>query len=65
MAGPATVLREIHRLRKDARTLQDEIERVPRMLKAQQAKIVRQEEALREAQEVLKRAKLTTHEKES
>jgi uncharacterized protein len=65
MAGPATVLREIHRLRKDARNLQDEIERVPRMLKAQQAKIVRQEEALREAQEVLKRAKLTTHEKES
>jgi predicted nucleic acid-binding Zn-ribbon protein len=65
MAGPATILREIHRLRKNARDLQDEIERVPRMLKAQQGKIAKQEESLREAQEVLKKAKLAGHEKES
>jgi len=65
MAGPATILREIHRLRKNAADLQNEIERMPRMLKAQQARIVRQEEALREAHEVLKKAKLAGHEKES
>ncbi|HEV3120014.1 MAG TPA: C4-type zinc ribbon domain-containing protein [Gemmataceae bacterium] len=65
MAGPATILREIHRLRKNARDLQNEIERLPRLLKAQQGRITKQEEGVREAQEVLKKAKLASHEKES
>src|SRR5919202_130820 len=64
MAGPAAILRELHRLRRHARDLQAEIDRGPRALKAQQDKVARQEEALREAQEVIKRLKVETHDKE-
>src|ERR1051326_7621476 len=64
MAGPATILRELHRLRRHAKQLQAEIGRGPRLLQAQQAKVSRQEEVAREAQETLKRLKVTSHEKE-
>ena len=64
MAGPAAILRELHRLRRHARDLQGEIERGPRMLKAHEAKVARQEESLREVQEGIKRLKVQTHEKE-
>jgi predicted nucleic acid-binding Zn-ribbon protein len=64
MAGPAVVLREIHRLRRFAKNLENEIERGPLLLKTRQAKMTRQEEALREAQEAVKRLKVTNHEKE-
>src|SRR5437879_2366805 len=64
MAGPATILREIHRLRRHAKDLHSEIDRGPRMLKGQQAKVAKQEEAVHEAHERLKRLKLASHEKE-
>jgi predicted nucleic acid-binding Zn-ribbon protein len=64
MAGPAVVLREIHRLRRHARDLQDQVERGPRTLKAQQAKVARQEELLKEAHDAIKHLKVHTHEKE-
>jgi predicted nucleic acid-binding Zn-ribbon protein len=64
MAGPAAIVREIHRLRRHGTDLQNEIDRVPRLLKAHQAKVARQEELLREGQESLKRLKVNTHEKE-
>ncbi len=64
MAGPATILREIHRLKRHVTDLQSEIERAPRLLKTQQARVARQEELAREAQESLKRLKVTYHEKE-
>jgi predicted nucleic acid-binding Zn-ribbon protein len=64
MAGPAETLREIHRLRRHAKNLQDEVERLPRQLKAQQAMVTRAEGAVREAQETLKKLKLATREKE-
>jgi uncharacterized protein len=64
MAGPAIILREIHRLRRHAANLQSEIERMPRLLKAQEAKVARQEELVRQAQEALKRTKMDSHEKE-
>lgn len=64
MAGPATILREIHRLRRHAKDLRADMERLPRLLKAQQAKVAKQEELLREAQDDLKHLKVTTHEKE-
>jgi predicted nucleic acid-binding Zn-ribbon protein len=64
MAGPAVILREIHRLRRFARDLQTKIEQGPRALKAQQARVGRQEEALRQAQDGLKRLKVTMHDKE-
>ncbi|HMF15175.1 MAG TPA: hypothetical protein VKE94_22830, partial [Gemmataceae bacterium] len=64
IAGPAAALREIHRLRRHGKTLQDELDRIPRLLKAQQAKVARAEEALHEGQELLKKLKVAIHEKE-
>src|SRR6266478_8361807 len=64
MSGPGQSLREVHRLRRHAKNLQDEIDRVPRQLKIQQAKVARQEEILRDAQETLKKTKVSIHEGE-
>jgi predicted nucleic acid-binding Zn-ribbon protein len=64
MPGPAAILREIHRLRRYARDLQNQIDRAPLALKAQEAKVARQEETLREAHEAIKRLKVTAHDKE-
>jgi predicted nucleic acid-binding Zn-ribbon protein len=64
IAGMATTLREIHRLRRHAKNLQDELDRIPRLLKAQQAKVARAEETLHDAQEKLKKVKVAVHEKE-
>src|SRR5438445_10560644 len=64
MAGPATIVREIHRLRRHARDLQSEVERGPRLQRGQQAKVSKQEESVREAHDALKRLKMTSHEKE-
>jgi predicted nucleic acid-binding Zn-ribbon protein len=57
-------MREIHRLRKLARDLQEQLERGPRQLKAQQAKVTRQETLLKEEQDTIKKLKVATHEKE-
>jgi predicted nucleic acid-binding Zn-ribbon protein len=64
MSGPADIFRELHRLRRHARDLHDQIERGPRILKAHQAKIARQEEALHEAHEAVKKLKVANHQKE-
>jgi hypothetical protein len=64
MPGPAVVFREIHRLRRHAHDLQEQLDRVPRQLKAQQAKVARQEEALKEAQETIRKLKMAMHDKE-
>jgi predicted nucleic acid-binding Zn-ribbon protein len=64
MSGPAAILREIHRLRRHAKDLQTEIERLPRLVKGQQAKVARQEDAVREAHEAIKRLKISGHAKE-
>jgi predicted nucleic acid-binding Zn-ribbon protein len=64
MSEPGSSLREIHRLRRHAKNLQDEIERLPRQLKVQRAKAVRQEEQYKAAQDALKQLKVSTHEKE-
>jgi predicted nucleic acid-binding Zn-ribbon protein len=64
MAGPAAILRELHRLRRHAKDLQTEIERGPRTLKAHEGKVARQEDLVREAHEEVKRLKLATHDKE-
>jgi predicted nucleic acid-binding Zn-ribbon protein len=64
MPGPALILREIHRLRRFARDLANEMERGPRTLKTQQAKIAKQEEILKEWHEEIKHLKVATHEKE-
>jgi predicted nucleic acid-binding Zn-ribbon protein len=64
MSGPAVILREIHRLRKHLKDLQGEIDRLPRLLKGQQTKVTRQEEAAVQAHETLKHLKVTIREKE-
>ena len=64
MASTAELMREIHRLRKFARDLKEQIDRAPVQLKAQQAKVVRQEEAAKSNQEAIKKLKVTLHEKE-
>src|SRR5262245_26021624 len=64
MPGPASLMREIHRLRRFARDLQEQIDRLPRQQKAHQAKIARQEELLKQEQEAVKRLKVAGHEKE-
>jgi uncharacterized protein len=64
MAGPAGILRDIHRLRTSARDLQSRIDNAPRQLRAQQAAAGKHEENLRQAQEGLKKLKVAIHEKE-
>jgi uncharacterized protein len=64
MPGPAVLFREIHRLRRQARELQDKLDRLPRQLKAQQARVAQGEATVREAQEAIRKLKVTTHEKE-
>jgi predicted nucleic acid-binding Zn-ribbon protein len=65
MSGPAVLFREIHRLRRFAHELQEQIDRLPRQQKAQQTKVARQEEILRQAQDALKHLKVDIHAKES
>jgi predicted nucleic acid-binding Zn-ribbon protein len=64
MSGPVETLRELHRLRRHAKDLQTEIDRIPRQLKVQQARIAQQEAAAKEAHDSLKRLKVSNHEKE-
>lgn len=64
MPGPAVVMREVHRLRKLARDLQEQLDRGPRQLKAQQAKVAHRETLLREEQDSIKKLKVGIHEKE-
>ncbi len=65
LAGPVATLREIHRLRRHAKNLQDEMNRIPLQVKAQQNKVARAEETLREAQDALKKLKVANLEKEA
>ncbi|MFL5244454.1 MAG: zinc ribbon domain-containing protein [Gemmataceae bacterium] len=65
MSGPGPTLRDIHRLHRFIKNLQEELDRVPRQLKAQQARVARQEELLKQAQDELKHLKVATHEKET
>ncbi|HEY7424505.1 MAG TPA: C4-type zinc ribbon domain-containing protein [Gemmataceae bacterium] len=64
MSGPAILFRTIHRLRRFAHELQEQIDRVPRQQKIQQAKGARQEEVLREMQDAIKHLKVEVHGKE-
>jgi predicted nucleic acid-binding Zn-ribbon protein len=64
MSGPAVIFREIHRLRRFIRDLQEQLDRFPRQIKIHQGKLAKQEQALRDAQEGIKRLKVTASEKE-
>ena len=60
----ASLLRELHRLHKFTRELKSQIDRAPRVLKAQQDKVEREEQELAKAQESIKKLKVKVHEKE-
>jgi predicted nucleic acid-binding Zn-ribbon protein len=64
MSGPASILREIHRLRRHIKDLDSKIDNGPRQLKAQQNKIAKDEENVKKAQDTLKHCKVHIHEKE-
>lgn len=64
MPGPAAIFKEIHRLRRHAKELQTQIDRGPTVMKNQQAKLAKQEQALHEGQDKLKHLKVAIHEKE-
>ncbi len=65
MAGPADILREIHRLRKHSRDLREQLDRLPIQRKVQQGKVTRREQELKDGQEALKKLKVSIHEKET
>jgi predicted nucleic acid-binding Zn-ribbon protein len=64
MSDVVPTLRELHRLHRHARDLKTEIERGPRVLKAHQQKLAKQEADARDAHEAVKRLKMSVHEKE-
>ena len=64
MSGPAILFREIHRLRRFAHELQEQIDRIPRQQRIQQSKVAHQEEILRQAQDAIKHLKVDVHGKE-
>ncbi len=64
MATTAELMREIHRLRRFARDLQEQIERAPLQHKAQKARVTRQEDAVRDNHDAIARLKVAIREKE-
>ena len=65
MAGLVNLLRELHRIHRQARDLREGLARLPLQFKAQRAKAEKHENALKQAQEALKRVKVAVKEKES
>jgi uncharacterized protein len=64
MAGPAAILREIHRLRAFAQELQSRIDLGPRQHAAQQGVIAKREDELKQGQDAVKKLKIAVHEHE-
>lgn len=64
MSAPGAILREIHRLRKNAKDLKTRIDQGPRQHQGQKEKVTRQEEILKAAQDELKHLKVQNHQKE-
>lgn len=64
VANPVALLRDLHRLRKHAKNLQDEIERLPKLLRVYQGKVAAAERAQKELNEQITKLKLSVKEKE-
>lgn len=64
MTQPGLIFRDIHQHSKNAFELQEQIDRIPRQLKAQKAKVERMEKEFKDAQEYIKKLKVSIHEKE-
>jgi predicted nucleic acid-binding Zn-ribbon protein len=61
MATTAELMREIHRLRRFARDLKEQMDRAPLQLKAQQTKVARQQDAMNSNLEAIKKLKVLIH----
>ena len=64
MSNAIGILRELHRLRRHIKGLQEEINRVPMRIKAQQSKLARQEEELKAAHDALSHLKVNVRQNE-
>ena len=64
MPGPAVILKELHRLRRNIKDLETKIEQAPRQLGIQQKKLAFQEEAFKAAQDHLKSLALQLRDKD-
>jgi predicted nucleic acid-binding Zn-ribbon protein len=64
MSDLVVLFREIHRLRRYARDLQDQLDRIPRQVKIHQGKVAHQEGQLRDAQEAIRKLQVGVREKE-
>lgn len=64
MAGLITLLRDLHRVHRQARDLREHLERLPQEVKYAKAAVARQEQAFLEGQNLLKHLKVTIHDKE-
>jgi predicted nucleic acid-binding Zn-ribbon protein len=64
MPGPASLFREIHRLQRYARDLREQLDRIPRQLKAHQARLQKRQDDLHAAQEKVRKLKVTASDKE-
>ena len=65
MPTAGEILRELHRLLRYVRDLRAEIEKGPRLIKQQQAKLEKQDKSVRDAHDKLKHLKVSQHEKET
>lgn len=59
MPNPIETLRECHRLRRHAAALRGELQRLPKQVKAHQARVISAEKGFHDAQEGLKKLKVT------
>ena len=64
MPGPMPVFREIHNLRTFIHGLQEQLDRIPRTRKAHQARLAKQEQALRDTQDAIRKLKVTASDTE-
>jgi predicted nucleic acid-binding Zn-ribbon protein len=64
MAGVASILKELHRLRRHMKDLDAKIEQAPRQLTVQKARLAKQEDIAKEAHETVKQIALSIREKE-
>src|SRR3954469_3256970 len=64
MAGTASILKELHRLRRHIKDLEAKIEQAPKQLAIHKKKLANQEEIFKQAQDHIKSLVLQTREKE-
>ncbi|NBS89856.1 hypothetical protein EBS67_07620 [bacterium] len=64
MTEPGIIFKEIHKYSIHAFELQEHIARIPRQIKAQKTRIERMEKEFKDFQDLLKKIKVSIHEKE-